>query len=82
MHPDDAKVFGVRDKDIVEVAITGGPRDLTFGDTLIRVSEKYKLEMHIDTDEANAAELTKNASGEIVCDTVSGAGAVLKKCRG
>ncbi len=82
MHPDDAERFGVVDKDIVEVAITGGPRDLTFGDTLVRVSEKYKLEMHIDTDEANAAELNNNASGEIVCDTVAGAGAVLRKCRG
>ncbi len=80
MHPDDAEVFGVVDKDIVEVAITGGPRDLTFGDTLIRVSEKYKLEMHIDTDEANAAELSKDASGELLCDQVAGAGAVLKKC--
>lgn len=82
MHPDDAKEFGVADKDIVEVAITGGPRDLTFGDTLVRVSEKYKLEMHIDTDEANAAELSKDASGEILCDQVDGAGAVLKKCAG
>jgi propanediol utilization protein len=29
---------------------------------LIRVSDKYKLEMHIDTDEGNAAEIK---SGEI-----------------
>lgn len=82
MHPDDAEEFGVVDKDIVEVAITGGPRDLAFGDTLIRVSEKYLLEMHIDTDEANAAELSNNASGEIICDTVTGAGAQLRKTRG
>ena len=82
MHPDDAAEFGVADKDIVEVAITGGPRDLAFGDTLVRVSEKYKLEMHIDTDEANAAELSNNASGEIICDAVSGAGAQLKSTRG
>ena len=82
MHPDDASVFGVADRDIVEVAITGGPRDLAFGDTLIRVSEKYLLEMHIDTDEANAAELGKDASGEIIYDTVSGAGAQLKQTRG
>lgn len=81
MHPDDAAVFGVADKDVVEVAITGGPRDLAFGDTLIRVSEKYKLEMHIDTDEANAAELSKDASGELLCDAVSGVGATLKKTR-
>jgi len=82
MHPDDAKAFGVEDKDIVEVAITGGPRDLAFGDTLVRVSEKYKLEMHIDTDEANAAELSKDASGEIIYDEVTGAGAHLRKARG
>ncbi len=82
MHPDDAKEFGVNDKDIVEIAITGGPRDLAFGDTLIRVSEKYKLEMHLDTDEANAAELGKEASGEIIYDPVAGAGAQLRRTRG
>jgi len=82
MHPDDAKAFAVKDKDIVEVAITGGPRDLAFGDTLVRVSEKYKLEMHIDTDEANAAELSKDASGEIIYDEIAGAGAQLRKARG
>ena len=82
MHPDDAKEFGVNDKDIVEIAITGGPRDLAFGDTLIRVSEKYKLEMHLDTDEANAAELGREASGEIIYDPVAGAGAQLRRTRG
>jgi len=70
------------DKEIVEVAIKGGPRDLVFGDTLVRVSEKYKLEMHIDTDEANAAELNNNASAEIIYDPVNGAGAQLRKTRG
>jgi len=82
MHPDDAKEFAVADKEIVEVAIKGGPRDLVFGDTLVRVSEKYKLEMHIDTDEANAAELNNNASAEIIYDPVNGAGAQLRKTRG
>lgn len=77
MHPDDAEYFGVEDKDIVEVDITGGERDLTFGDVLIRVGKGYKLEMHIDTDEANAAELNRGATGELVYENVDGASAKL-----
>lgn len=63
MTPDDAAHFGVEDKDVVEVRIDGGPRDLTFGDVLVRVSDKYALEMHVDTDEANAAEINTGATG-------------------
>jgi len=82
MHPDDATTFGVSDKDVVEVAIVGGPRDLAFGDVLVRVSEKYKLEMHIDTDEANAAEIEPGAGGELICDQAASCDALLRKSRG
>jgi acetate kinase len=66
MTPQDAERLGVENGDQVEVAVTGGPRDLTFGDVLVRVSAKYALEMHIDTDEANAAELAPRDQGDIV----------------
>ena len=63
MTPDDAEYYGVQDKDVVEVGIDSEGRDLVFGDVLIRVSKNYALEMHIDTDEANAAELSPGAEG-------------------
>jgi len=77
-HPDDAEFFGVKNMDEVEVAITGGPRDLVFGDVLVRVSPGYSLEMHIDTDEGNAAELSRNANGDLVYVGVNDATACLR----
>ena len=66
MTPEDAEHFGVKDRDVVEVAIDSTGRDIIFGDVLIRVSKKYVLEMHIDTDEANAAELRPGMTGLLV----------------
>ena len=56
MHPDDAGAFGVQDKDRVKVKISG-PRGLVFEEVLVRVHPEYRLEMHIDMDEANASGL-------------------------
>lgn len=62
----DAARFGVKDKDVVEVAIDSDGRDLIFGDVLVRVKDSYALAMHIDTDEANAAELSRDTAGMLV----------------
>jgi len=66
MTPADAAIYGVKDKDVVDVAVDSPGRDLVFGDVLIRVKGSYALEMHIDTDEANAAEIRRGHEGMLV----------------
>ena len=53
MHDDDARNFGVSDGQRVTVE-TDGMRGASLKNVLIRVSPKFRLELHIDTDEANA----------------------------
>jgi acetate kinase len=64
MTPEDALRYGVRDKSFVRVRI-GGDRELVFGDVLVRVDPTFKLAMHIDTDEGNAANVKTGAHGYI-----------------
>src|SRR6476660_3465568 len=64
MNPEDALRYGVRDKSFVRVRITGN-RELIFGDVLVRVDPSFKLTMHIDTDEGNAANVKTGAHGYI-----------------
>jgi acetate kinase len=64
MSPEDALRYGVRDKSFVRVRI-GGDRELIFGDVLVRVDPTFKLAMHIDTDEGNAANVKTGAQGYI-----------------
>lgn len=62
MHPEDALFFGLRDKDMVRVRIES-ERSLIFGEVLIRISPNFRLNMHLDTDEANAAEIKTGMIG-------------------
>ncbi len=66
MTPADAEEMGVKNGDIVKVEVKTQDRSLIFGDTVVRVSDKYKLAMHIDTDESNAANCSGQVMGRIV----------------
>ncbi|MGI6037934.1 MAG: phosphate propanoyltransferase [Limnochordia bacterium] len=62
----EAAEFGVQDKDIVKVAVTEGDRALVFDQVLVRVRDDFVLELHLDTDEANAAGLRNGQLVELI----------------
>ena len=62
MTPTDARKLGLESGDVVRLRVEG-ERELIFGDVAVRVSPKFQLEFHLDTDEANAAELN---TGDVV----------------
>ena len=62
MSPKDALEAGVKDGDVVSVKVDND-RGTIFNQVKIRVHESFTLEMHIDTDEANAAHI---ATGDTV----------------
>lgn len=64
--PADAQRLGVSDKEIVAVKVKTAQRSLIFEDVVVRVSDKFALAMHIDTDESNAAGCSGKTEGEIV----------------
>ncbi len=66
MTEEDAKEFGVKDKDIVSVEVHSNERSLVFGDVVVRVSNKFALAMHVDTDESNAAALSGQVFGKLI----------------
>ncbi len=67
MTEEDAKEYGVKNGDIVSVLIeNGNGRKTIYGDTVIRVSPSFRLAMHIDTDESNAAACARAQMGTIV----------------
>lgn len=54
--PSEAKSLGIASGEVVRVrAGANGGRSTVFEDVVVRVSDKYSLEFHVDTDEANAA---------------------------
>ncbi|WP_239616915.1 phosphate propanoyltransferase [Cohnella mopanensis] len=64
-HTSDAERWGIADKQMLKVRV-GGERGVVFEQVLARVSDQFALDMHIDTDEGNAASVNTGDFGEIV----------------
>jgi putative phosphotransacetylase len=65
LNPAQAEALGVKDKDIVCVRVNG-ERAITFENVLVRAGDAYFGEIHLDTDEGNAAGLGPDAMGTII----------------
>ncbi|GHP13333.1 phosphate propanoyltransferase [Lentilactobacillus fungorum] len=66
MSLEDAKRFGVKMGDIVSVQIESQDRRTTYDDVVCRPRKDFVLEMHLDTDEASAANVRDDTVGHIV----------------
>ena len=65
MAPKDAQAAGVHDGDVVSVK-ADNERGTIFNQVKIRVDDSFTLEMHIDTDEANAARIATGNTVTII----------------
>jgi putative phosphotransacetylase len=65
MSPSDAEFYGVKHLDKITLKVTSKGCNTRFDDLLVRVDPTFKLEVHIDTDEANACNLDQAEKVEL-----------------
>ena len=65
MAPADAAFYGVKHLDKITLKVVSKDCTTRFDDLLVRVDPSFKLEVHIDTDEANACNLEKATKVEL-----------------
>ena len=65
MNTADAERLGLKDGDVVRIR-TGGDRALILDQVIMRVADGFKPELHIDIDEANAADLSNGDQIELL----------------
>ncbi len=68
MSPADGARFGVKDGDYITVDATSGTKRTRWFDVQVRVSDKFCLEMHVDTDDANAVGFKNGSTVTVVKD--------------
>ena len=67
MNPHEAEYLGLRNGDKVKLRV-GGPTAVTFENMVVRVEEGLRLEVHLDTDEGNVADIGCGQEVEIIKD--------------
>ncbi|WP_341302415.1 phosphate propanoyltransferase [Lysinibacillus sp. FSL H8-0500] len=65
MTEEDAQALAVHNNEVVAVEVVS-ERPVTFRGVVVRVSNDFSLEMHIDTDEANAGFIEQQTQGKLV----------------
>lgn len=66
MSPADAAHFGVKDGDYIDVDAFSGTKKTRWFDVQIRVNDAFRLEMHVDTDDANAVGFKNGSTVTVV----------------
>lgn len=66
MNAQEAARLAVADSEVVQVRIDSEGRDLIFGDVEVRIRPDFRLELHLDTDEANAAGVRNGDYAELL----------------
>lgn len=66
MSPDDAAKFNVTDGQYIDVDVNSGTRRTRWFDVQIRVHPQFRLEMHVDTDDANAVGIGNGSTVTVV----------------
>jgi len=66
MSPSDAKFYSVKHLDKITLQVDAKGCKTRFDDLLVRVDPSFKLEVHIDTDEANACDLERATKVELL----------------
>jgi propanediol utilization protein len=66
MGPDDAKFYGVENKQIMKLRVSAGGCTTTFENVAVRVGKGIKLEVHLDTDEGNACDIDHAEKVELI----------------
>jgi propanediol utilization protein len=68
MSPSDAAYYDVEHLDRVTLKVESQGCNTRFDDMIVRVDPTFKLEVHIDTDEANACDLDRATKVELICN--------------